>query len=103
MILPKFNRWLNRTNGLVISVHDTWSTYIILESLIIYNNSWKARIRYRIQDHFGLDDNDITHSLYKYFRIFRLWFSLQRWNDYGYKPFITEIDAIIEINGLEYE
>jgi len=29
----------------------------------------------------------------------RLWFMLQRWDKYGYKPFITEMNASVEIRG----
>ncbi|WNN47807.1 DUF3289 family protein [Siccibacter colletis] len=29
----------------------------------------------------------------------RLWFALQRWKEYGYRPFITEINATVEISG----
>ncbi|MBD2796734.1 DUF3289 family protein [Xenorhabdus sp. 18] len=45
-----------------------------------------------IQDHFGLDTSDVTHSLYKNFRIFRIWFLLQHWNQCAYKPFIFLLD-----------
>lgn len=102
-ILPKFNRWIDRTNGLVITVHDTYVTHITLESLVVQGDSYRARLHYRVQDHFGLDDNDVLNSLYRQFRIFRLWFTLQRWSEYGYKPFITEINAAVEITGRRDE
>lgn len=98
-VLPKFNRLTDRTNGLVLSVHDTWATHITLESFEVRGNTYKAKVHYRIQDHFGLDDTDVLNPIYREFRIFRLWFTLQRWNEYGYRPFITEMNATIEIAG----
>jgi len=98
-VLPKFDRKIDNTNGLVITVHDTWSTHITLESLEVNGDSYRARVHYRIQDHFGLDDDDVLNPVYREFRIFRLWFALQRWDQYGYKPFITEMNATVEITG----
>lgn len=98
-VLPMFDRWIDRTNGLVVSVHDTWATHITLESLEVTGSSYRARIHYRIQDHFGLDNADILHPIYRQARIFRLWFALQRWDKFGYKPFITEMNATVEISG----
>jgi uncharacterized protein (TIGR03034 family) len=98
-ILPMFDRWIDRTNGLVVSVHDTWATHITLESLEVTGNRYRAQVHYRIQDHFGLDNADVLHPVYRQARIFRLWFALQRWEQYGYKPFITEMNATVEING----
>ena len=102
-ILPKFDRLTDRTNGLVITVHDTWATHIILESLDVNGDNFRARVHYRIQDHFGLDDADVLNPMYREFRIFRLWFALQRWDLYGYKPFITEMNATVEISGKRNE
>lgn len=98
-ILPKFDRKIDNTNGLVITVHDTWSTHITLVSLQVSGNSYRAMVHYRVQDHFGLDDDDVLNPVYREFRIFRLWFALQRWDQYGYKPFITEMNATVEITG----
>ncbi|QLO06948.1 DUF3289 family protein (plasmid) [Citrobacter freundii] len=102
-VLPKFDRLIDRTNGLVISVHDTWATHITLESLEVTGNSYRAKVHYRIQDHFGLDDTDVQNELFREFRIFRLWFVLQRWQEYGYKPFITEMNVTVEISGVRGE
>lgn len=102
-VLPKFDRQIDKTNGLVITVHDTWATHITLESLEVNGESYRAKVQYRIQDHFGLDDGDVLNPLYREFRIFRLWFALQRWNVYGYRPFITEMNATLEINGRRGE
>lgn len=98
-ILPKFDRKIDSTNGLVITVHDIWSTHITLVSLQVSGNSYRAMVHYRVQDHFGLDDDDVLNPVYREFRIFRLWFALQRWDQYGYKPFITEMNATVEITG----
>jgi uncharacterized protein (TIGR03034 family) len=102
-ILPKFASTIDNTNGLVITVHDTWSTHITLVSLEVSGDSYRATVHYRIQDHFGLDDDDVLNPVYREFRIFRLWFALQRWDQYGYKPFITEMNATVEISGRQGE
>ncbi|WP_312315197.1 PAAR domain-containing protein [Atlantibacter sp.] len=102
-ILPKFDRKVDNINGLVITVHDTWATHITLESLVVEGDSYRAKVHYRIQDHFGLDDADVLNPVYREFRIFRLWFALQRWDLYGYKPFITEMNATVEISGRRGE
>lgn len=102
-VLPKFDSLVDRTNGLVITVHDTWATHITLESLEVEGDSYRAKVHYRIQDHFGLDDYDVLNPVYREFRIFRLWFALQRWDLYGYKPFITEMNATVEISGRRGE
>ncbi|MDE9487447.1 PAAR domain-containing protein [Xenorhabdus bovienii] len=98
-ILPKFDNIEDRVNGLGITVHDTWATHITLQSLEVNGNAFKATIHYHIQDHFGLDKSDVTHYFYKKFRIFRIWFLLQHWNQYGYKPFITEMNVTQVIEG----
>lgn len=99
-ILPMFDRPIDRTNGLVVTVHDTWATHITLESLEVNGDSYRAKVHYRVQDHFGLNDDDVQDAFYHQFRIFRLWFALQRWDLYGYKPFINEMNATVEINGV---
>ncbi|MFP1725754.1 DUF3289 family protein [Lonsdalea quercina] len=98
-VLPKFNEMGDCSNGLVISAHDTWATHITLESLEIQGDAYRAKVYYHAQDHFGLDDNDILDPIYRRLEIFNLWFTLQRWQKFGYKPFITEMNATIEING----
>ena len=78
---------------------ENWATHITLESLEVTGGSFRAKVHYGVQDHFGLDDTDIMNPQYREFRIFRLWFVLQRWKEYGYRPFITEINATVEISG----
>ncbi|MEZ2604542.1 DUF3289 family protein [Kluyvera intermedia] len=102
-VLPKFDSLVDCTNGLVITVHDTWATHITLESLEVDGDSYRAKVHYRIQDHFGLDDDDVMNPVFRQFRIIRLWFVLQRWQEYGYKPFITEMNATVEITGVRGE
>nr|WP_255562248.1 DUF3289 family protein [Rahnella sp. PD12R] len=97
--LPKFDDLIDRINGLVITVHDTWSTEITLESLDIHGSSYSAQIKYKVQDHFGLDDYDISNRVFHQFRIFRIWYTLQRWENYGFRPFITEMNTTITITG----
>lgn len=96
--LPKFDDW-DWLNGLGITIHDTWSTHIILESLEVDGNRFKAMVRFRIQDHFGLGTEDITPYKFNQIRGFRNWFVLQRWDKYGYKPFITEFGTSKFIEG----
>ena len=97
--LPKFDRLQDNINGMGITVHDTWATHITLKSLHIENNHYHARMNYKIQDHFGLDAYDILKSKFNLFRFFRIWFVLQRYNRFGFKPFIINMEATVEISG----
>ncbi|CDF83405.1 hypothetical protein PKB_2058 [Pseudomonas knackmussii B13] len=96
--LPKFDGWVNRIDGMGLAVHDTAATEITLKSLNVDGNHFRAEVNYRVQDHFGLDEKDISHSLYGSLPLFQIWFVLQRWSGYDYKPFITEmhVTTIIE-------
>ncbi|CAM3499240.1 PAAR domain-containing protein [Rouxiella silvae] len=96
-ILPKFDKYTDRINGLGISVHDTWATHITLSSLQIEGDNFSAEVHFHIQDHFGLDDKDVLHPAYRQFRIFRIWFALQRWENFYFKPFITDINIAVRI------
>lgn len=102
-ILPKFDRFQDNFNGMGITVHDTWATQIKIKSLHIDNNSYQAVVHYKVQDHFGLDDDDIMKNKFSQFRFFRIWFILQRYNLFGFKPFITNIETDIEIVGSANE
>ncbi|AGA64622.1 hypothetical protein B488_06300 [Liberibacter crescens BT-1] len=102
--VPHFNRLCDFINGLAICIHDIWSLRITIESLDITERSFAANISFWAQDHFGLDDGDIQNKLYHLFRIFRIWFLLQRWDQYDYKPFITEMNFKKTIHGsIGYE
>ncbi|WP_449551133.1 YPO3983 family protein [Lelliottia amnigena] len=97
--LPKFDTAKDNFNGMGITVHDTWSTHITLKSLQVKNNQFSATLHYQVQDHFGLDDIDIAKAKFSQLRIFRIWFLLQRYNQFGYKPFITNMETTVIIQG----
>ncbi|MCZ4059656.1 DUF3289 family protein [Pantoea sp. LMR881] len=97
--LPKFDRLQDTFNGMGITVHDTWATEITLKSLQIANDQYRAVVHYKIQDHFGLDSEDITKFKFNQFRLFRIWFVLQRYSAFGFQPFMTNIEATVEISG----
>lgn len=97
--LPKFDKFSDNFNGMGISVHDTWATHITIKSLQISENTFKAVIQYKVQDHFGLDDTDINNPKFRNLRFFRIWFVLQRYNQLGSKPFITNMEATLTITG----
>lgn len=101
--LPKFDRFQDIFNGMSITVHDTWATQITLNSLWIDNDRYHAVLHYKVQDHFGLDDLDISNPKFKQLYFFRIWFVLQRYNKFGFKPFMTNMEAIINIVGVRNE
>ncbi|CAH6205863.1 DUF3289 domain-containing protein [Pantoea agglomerans] len=97
--LPKFDRFQDNFNGMGITVHDTWATHITIKSLQIDNDHYRAVVHYKVQDHFGLDCDDTSKFKFNQFRFFRIWFVLQRYNQFGFKPFMTNMEAAIEITG----
>jgi len=97
--LPKFDRLQDNYNGMGITIHDTWATHITIKSLHIENDRYQAIVHYKVQDHFGLDSNDILKKKFSQFHFFRIWFVLQRYNQFGFKPFMTNMEATIEITG----
>ena len=97
--MHKFNRSQDNFNGLGITIHDIHAQEIRLESLRNVGYSWSASVRFKAQDHFGLDKTDITSPIFKQFRFFRIWFFLQRHKDYAFKPFFTNFSANIDIHG----
>jgi len=50
-----------------ITVHDTWATHITLKSLHINNDRYQAVVHYKVQDHFGLDVDDISKFKFNQF------------------------------------
>lgn len=98
-ILPKFDRIEDRFNGMGISVHDTWATQISMKSLRIEGDRFRAVVHYKIQDHFGLDNQDVLDWKFREFRLFRIWFILQRYSKFAFKPFMTNMETTIEITG----
>ena len=99
-VLPKFNRWYDRFNGLSMSVHDVYATRIIIESLHIQDRTWSALVHFKAQDHFGLDIHDIMKSRFHNIPLFRIWFILQRCDKFGYRPFMTNFSATVELKGV---
>ncbi|WP_436892765.1 DUF3289 family protein [Siccibacter turicensis] len=97
--LPKFTRKGDSVNGLGISVHDIHATRIWLISLTTSPTTWRAELRYECQDHFGLDENDISQLRFNQFHFFRIWFVLQHYHAFSFKPFLTNMSATIEIQG----
>ncbi|WP_191923574.1 YPO3983 family protein [Pantoea agglomerans] len=97
--LPKFDRLQDNFNGMGITVHDTWAMHITIKSLNIDNDHYRAVVHYKVQDHFGLDVDDISKFKFNQFRFFRIWFVLQRYNQFEFKPFMTNMESTIEITG----
>ncbi len=97
--LPKFDRFQDNFNGMGITVHDIWATHITIKSLQVDNDRFRAVVHYKEQDHFGLDSDDISKSKFNQFRFFRIWFVLQRYSQFGFKPFMTNMEATIKITG----
>ncbi|MGP2463581.1 DUF3289 family protein [Pantoea ananatis] len=97
-ILPKFNRWADSFNGLGMSIHDIYATKIQLTKLDITESGYVAKVTFTGQDHFGLDKTDIMNMKFHYIRAFRIWFVLQRWEKFAFKPFFTNMKAEFEIS-----
>lgn len=98
--LPKFDRFQDNFNGMGITVHDTWATHITIKSLHINNDRFRAVVHYKVQDHFGLDSDDILNTKFNQFHFFCIWFVLQRSNQFGFKPFMTNVETTLEITGM---
>lgn len=96
--LPKFNDTKDRVNGLGISVHDIAAQEITLVSLHQFHFGWEAVVHFKAQDHFGLDIKDIKNDFYRQFRFFRIWFFLQRHQDFAFRPFFTNFSTVVRIN-----
>ncbi|MEN4930061.1 DUF3289 family protein [Erwinia billingiae] len=96
--LPKFNNY-DFTNGLGITIHDTYATMIYLDYVDISNGRYYLQLTFKIQDHFGLDLGDVNGKWFEYSPWFCSWFILQRYEEYGYKPFINESKFSVLIEG----
>lgn len=104
--LPKFDDW-DWFNGLGITIHDTYSTKICLgdfetmETKVnnFHRKKFKARLIFKIQDHFGLDVDDVNGKGFEDSPWFCSWFVLQRYRNYGFKPFINEANFSIWVEG----
>lgn len=86
-----------------VTVQDTWATHIIIKSFNIDNNRYQAQVHYKVQNHFGLDGYDILKDRFNLFRFFRIWFVLQRYHHFGFKPFITNMETTADIIGERNE
>ncbi|WP_332455348.1 DUF3289 family protein [Salmonella enterica] len=64
--------WRAYSYGLRLSVHDMYATHVTIISLICIKNAYAANGHYRMQDHFSLDSNDITHWLYSHWDVFKI-------------------------------
>lgn len=98
-----FNKKEDYINGLVLSVHTLWCMEIRLTKLDVdlVDKKFRGLIEIVAQDHFGLDKKDITagSKVAQSDAMFKSWFMLQRWSEFNYKPFITEMIIVREING----
>lgn len=99
LVLPKFNDLTDRFNGLGITVHDIHATQITLTQLQVAEKRWSATIKYQCQDHFGLDETDIKNPNFNQFLFFRIWFVLQHYKRFGFKPFMTNMEATFTLSG----
>ncbi|WP_235509466.1 DUF3289 family protein [Cronobacter condimenti] len=97
--LPKFTGWQACINGLGVSIHDVNSTEISIESLTLDAGKYTAIVRFKAQDHFGLDTDDISKTQFSAFTFFRIWFVLQRFNRFAFKPFFTNFEAKVTLTG----
>lgn len=61
--------------------------------------NWHATVRFQGQDHFGLDVEDIKKKMFNQFQFFRAWFVLQRYTRFAFRPFLTNMEAIVDIKG----
>ncbi|ELY4568074.1 DUF3289 family protein, partial [Cronobacter sakazakii] len=98
-ILPKFDAFSDRFNGMGITIHDVHATKIDLLKLNVTKNQWRAQLKFTAQDHFGLDDTDIRNKKFYQFQFFRIWFLLQRYDKFGFRPFMTNMEAVINMQG----
>lgn len=98
--LPKFDTLADWVNGLGIAVHDVYAVRVELTELEYKEREFRGIVTYKVQDHFGLDELDVNGGKkFEYLAPFRSWFLLQRYNRYGYKPFITEMNFTADIKG----
>lgn len=96
--LPKFDNY-DCFNGLGITIHDTYSTQVYLNYIDVSDDKFKAEISFQIQDHFGLDVADVNGKWFEDSPWFCSWFILQRYTEYGYRPFINEAEFTMVVEG----
>ncbi|MEB5923465.1 DUF3289 family protein [Franconibacter daqui] len=98
-ILPKFDSFIDKINGMGVCVHDVHATQIKVLSLKVEEKRWRAKILFQGQDHFGLGIEDIQKRKFMQLQFFRIWFILQRFNRFGFRPFLTNMEAVIDLEG----
>lgn len=96
-LFPACNRWQDLKKGTPVMLNDTWATEITLDSLHIKNNHFTAQLSYQLQGHFGLSTADMKR--YSDSRFFRIWYVLQRYKKFAFKPFVINIRAVTDISG----
>ncbi|WP_413492608.1 DUF3289 family protein [Morganella psychrotolerans] len=97
-LLPAYSRWHDLKRKTPVILNDTWATEITLESLNIKNGHFTALLSYQLQGHFGLSTGDMQHFNGNN-RFFRLWYVLQRYEKFGFKPFVINIKTTAEVTG----
>lgn len=99
-VLPKFDsRIVDKINGMGIAVHDVHATRIDILELVVNHGGWRASVRFTGQDHFGLDVNDIRNTTFNQFQFFKIWFVLQHYTTFGFRPFLTNMEAVTVLEG----
>ncbi|NCH58264.1 DUF3289 family protein [Cronobacter dublinensis] len=98
-VLPKFDAFSDKFNGMAISIHDVHATKIDLLNIEVSKLKWRAEIKFTAQDHFGLDDTDINNKKFSQFQFFKAWFILQRYERFAYRPFFTDMQATVTLEG----
>ena len=97
--LPKFDSYFQHLfTGLKISVNDIHAMKIELRKLTINSQGFSGELHFTAQDHFGLDSDDVRKWANRYQRIFGIWFVLQRYERFAFKPFFTNMKAVIPFN-----
>jgi len=97
-VLPMFDSLiLDKINGMGITVHGVYATKIDILQLDVNEKGWRATVRFTGQDHFGLDEEDIRNTKFNQFQFFKIWFVLQRFNRFGFRPFFTNMEAVVTI------
>lgn len=98
--LPIFDSLImDKINGMGITVHDVYATKIEILRFEVDERGWQASIKFTGQDHFGLDEEDIRKTKFNQLQFFRIWFILQRFDRFGFRPFMTDMEAVIHIEG----
>ncbi|MGJ3351249.1 DUF3289 family protein [Morganella sp. Je.2.23] len=97
-LFPAYNRWQDLKKRTPVIFNDTWATEVTLDFLHIKNNHFTAQLSYQLQGHFGLSTADMKRFCDSS-RFFRIWYVLQRYKKFAFKPFVINIKATTEIKG----